>query len=294
MPESSVTPLRLPPWLKVTLPADKHFGQTRKLLDDLRLATVCQSARCPNIFECFGCGTATFLLMGRQCTRGCRFCNIGVGNPTPLEADEPARVAEAAARLGLATVVMTSVTRDDLPDGGAGHIAAAIHAVRQRLPQARIEVLIPDFQGDAAALQAVLDARPDCLNHNVETVPGSYARVRPQASYTQSLELLARAAGQGFVVKSGMMVGLGETDAEVRAVLEDLARVGVTAVTIGQYLPPSRRHMPVTRYVHPDIFKEYEVFGNNLGLETVSGPRVRSSYHAGEVLEKLAGRAAAG
>lgn len=282
--------MRLPPWLKVTLPADRHFGQTRKLLEDLGLATVCQSARCPNIFECFGCGTATFLLMGRQCTRGCRFCNIGLGLPAPLEADEPARVAEAAVRLDLATVVMTSVTRDDLPDGGAAHVAAAIRAVRNRRPATRIEVLIPDFQGDAAALQTVLDARPDCLNHNVETVPDCYPRVRPQASYEQSLTLLARAAAQGFVVKSGMMVGLSETDAQVRAVLEDLARAGVAAATIGQYLPPSRRHMPVARYVHPDIFKEYAEFGNRLGLETVSGPRVRSSYHAGEVLDRVAGR----
>lgn len=286
--------MRLPPWLKVNLPQDKAFGQTRVLLDDLELATVCQSARCPNIFECFGCGTATFLLLGRECTRGCRFCNIGEGSPAPLDPTEPARVAEAAARLQLQTVVMTSVTRDDLPDGGAAHFATAIVVVRQRLPKAKVEVLIPDFRGAPDALATVLAAGPDCLNHNMETVPRLYPAIRPQANYSQSLELLRRAvtAGRadGLVTKSGLMVGLGETDAELTSVLDDLATAGVTAVTIGQYLPPSRRHPPVARYVHPDVFEAYAAHGRALGLAMVSGPKVRSSYHAGDVLGEIGER----
>lgn len=280
--------LRLPPWLRVSLPKSGCFGHTDGLINDLKLHTVCRSARCPNIFECYSRNTATFLIMGGVCSRSCAFCNIGAGALAPLDPGEPERVAQAAAALNLVHVVVTSVTRDDLADGGASHFAATIQAVRAALPQAIIEVLIPDFQGSAAALSAVLEAKPDILNHNVETVPDLYPQIRPQGNFEQSLELLRRAGEAGFINKSGLMVGLGEDDAAVHGVLEDLAGINCRIVTVGQYMRPSRQHPPVKRYVHPDIFESYAEYGKKLGIPYVfSAPLVRSSYNAKDVFDAL-------
>ena len=279
--------LRIPPWLRVKLPKGKTFCGTRGLLDDLNLNTVCQSARCPNMFECFSRSVATFLIMGRNCTRNCRFCNISPGPLEPLDPDEPRRVAEAVRRLELAHAVITSVTRDDLPDGGAAHFAATLRAIRDVNPDITTEVLIPDFQGDADALKVVVNAQPDILNHNVETAPRLYADIRPRADFTQSLELLARAAelNPDMPVKSGLMVGLGETDDEVREVVCNLRDHGCTIVTIGQYMRPSMEHPAVKRYVHPDVFAEYGKYGESIGIPHVfSEPLVRSSYNASKFI----------
>ncbi len=285
---SSEHPLRLPPWLRRPLPAARAFFGTKDLMSDLKLATVCQAAKCPNIHECFSCGTATFMIMGATCTRNCAFCNIEPGTPGPLDPTEPSRVAKAAATLGLAHVVVTSVTRDDLPDGGSAHFAATIEAVRSALPESTIEVLIPDFKGNAKALERVIAARPDVVNHNVETHPALYRRVRPQADYRQSLELLRRVRATGMPAKSGFMVGIGETDDQVREVIVDLKKAGCGIVTIGQYMRPGKLHPPVERYVHPDVFKSYAAFGRELGIAHVfSAPLVRSSYQAKESLQAL-------
>ena len=281
-------PLPKPAWLKRRLPTGEAFNQVRELIDGGRLHTVCQEAKCPNIWECFSHRTATFLIMGGRCTRNCRFCNVENGRPEPLDPDEPARVAEAAARMNLRYVVVTSVTRDDLADGGAAHFAAVITAIRGRIPGAEIEVLIPDFQGDPAALQTVLQARPDVLNHNVETVPRLYPLVRPQADYRRSLELLRRAgrAAAGPPTKSGLMLGLGETAEELRAALNDLREADCRILTLGQYLQPSPRHLPVARYVTPEEFAQWRRFALSIGFaEAASGPFVRSSYHAKESFE---------
>ncbi|MCX6362978.1 MAG: lipoyl synthase [Actinobacteria bacterium] len=308
---------RKPAWLKVKAPEPRRYRATGALLDELELHTVCREARCPNKSECYSSGTATFLILGNTCTRGCRFCSIAGAGPTPaVDADEPRRVAEAAGRLGLRHVVITSVTRDDLADSGASAFAAVVEAVRAELPAATVEVLIPDLGGDEAALAAVLAARPDVLNHNLETVPRLYAEVRPQADYERSLQLLRRAAswahaatsaasegvrgGAGApapgraalarpLVKSGLMVGLGERTAEVEAVLGDCAAAGVDAVTIGQYLQPDADRLPVARYVAPQEFAAYEKRGAALGLQVAAAPFVRSSYRAGELLERPAG-----
>lgn len=277
--------MRIPPWLRIKLPSSERFSCTAGLIDDLRLNTVCQSAKCPNKWECFSRNVATFLIMGSVCSRNCAFCNIAPGRLEPLEADEPARVAEAARRLDLRHVVVTSVTRDDLPDGGAGHFAATIRAVRQTLPGCTVEVLIPDFLGDEAALRIVLDARPDVLNHNLETVPVLYPAIRPQADYRQSLTLLARskAMAPSIPTKSGIMVGLGETDDQILPVLDDLAAVNCDIVTIGQYMRPTRQHPPVVRYVEPAAFDAYAVQGRERGIRHVfSAPLVRSSYNAAQ------------
>jgi lipoyl synthase len=309
---------RKPGWLTLKAPAPRQYRATGALLDELGLHTVCEEARCPNKGECFGAGTATFLILGDACTRACRFCSVAgatAGGPAlrALDAGEPGRVAEAAARLGLRHVVVTSVTRDDLPDGGASHFAATVHAVRRALPGATVEVLIPDLGGDAAALRAVLAARPDVLGHNLETAPRLYPRARPQAGYARSLELLGRAAawargatavardgarahasarpadGSGPpaarpLVKTGLMVGLGETADEVEQVLEDAAASGVDLVTIGQYLQPRRDRLPVARYVEPAEFSAWERRGAELGLSVAAAPFVRSSYRAGDAL----------
>jgi lipoic acid synthetase len=284
--------LRIPPWLRVKLPSGKTFANTRGLLDGLALNTVCQSARCPNTWECFSQSVATFLILGRQCTRNCAFCNITPGAPQPVDDDEPRRVAEGAVRLGLKHVVVTSVTRDDLPDGGAGHFAATIRQLRTRLPECTVEVLIPDFKGDAAALETVLAARPDVLNHNVETAPRLYPAIRPQADYAQSLELLRRVAAHGggalgaAQAKSGLMVGLGETDEELKATIRDLADAGCAMITVGQYMRPSRLHPPVVRYMPPGEFDALAEFGRSLGVPRMfCAPLVRSSYHAAELAE---------
>ena len=284
--------MRIPPWLRVRLPCDPAYGATGALVRDLELHTVCRSAKCPNMFECYSRVTATFLILGETCTRNCAFCNIGSGTVRSPDPGEPARVGRATAALGLRHAVVTSVTRDDLPDGGAGHFAATIRAIRQCCePCPTIEVLIPDFQGSASALQTVMAAAPHIINHNVETPPAQYARIRPQADYGQSLELLRRVREAGHVSKSGLMVGLGETDDEVHGVLEDLAAAGCDIVTIGQYMRPSRRHPPVERYVHPDVFAEYARRGQELGIPFVfSAPLVRSSYNAEQAYAALAGR----
>ncbi|MDD3313359.1 lipoyl synthase [Pseudodesulfovibrio sp.] len=281
--------LRIPPWLRIKLPQGENFSSTAGLVADLNLNTVCQSAKCPNKWECFSRNVATFLIMGAVCTRNCAYCNITPGRPAPLEPDEPDRVAEAAARLELRHVVVTSVTRDDLPDGGAAHFAATIRAVRARMPRCTVEVLIPDFQGDEAALATVLAAGPDVLNHNLETVPDLYPAIRPKANYRQSLELLERSKRlrPETPVKSGIMVGLGEHDEQVLAVLDDLAAMGCDIVTIGQYMRPSREHPPVRRYVEPELFDRYAEEGRGRGIRHVfSAPLVRSSYNAAQFVGK--------
>ncbi len=284
---------RLPGWLKRRLPAAGRTDEIRRLLDGLHLATVCDGAHCPNRGECYARGTATFMILGETCTRNCRFCAVDSRDPGPPRADEPADVAEAAGRMGLSYVVVTSVTRDDLPDGGAGHFAATIQAIRRRLPDARVEVLTPDFQGDQAAIRTVLQAGPDVFNHNVETVRSLYKSVRPQADYRQSLDVLAAAGriggalGKRIFTKSGLMVGLGETREEIREVLDDLRAVGCDILTVGQYLAPSEAHYPVERFVPPEEFAEIEAEAREMGFKAVAaGPFVRSSYRADEVFEQ--------
>jgi lipoic acid synthetase len=278
---------RTPEWLVPRAPKRAALERLNQTFGSMGLHTVCQSARCPNVGECFGRGTATFMVLGDSCTRDCRFCAVRHGQPDRPDPDEPRRVAEAAAMLGLGHVVVTSVTRDDLADGGAGHFAATIRAIRDLLPSARVEVLVPDFGGDGAALRAVMEAAPDVLNHNVETVPRLYQQVRPQAAYRRSLQLLGRAGemSPGAITKSGLMVGLGETEGEVLAVLGDLREAGVSAVTIGQYLQPTREHLPVAEFIPPARFGEYADRAREMGFRAVmSGPLVRSSYHAADLL----------
>jgi len=274
---------RLPAWLRKRVPAGGR--RVHNLLSELDLATVCAGARCPNRAECFARGTATFMVLGTRCTRDCCFCAIESGPPAPPRADEPEAVAEAADRLGLKHVVVTSVTRDDLPDGGAGHFARVIRAVRDRRPGAAVEVLVPDFQGDADAVDTVLDARPDVFNHNVETVARLYPAARPRADYRRSLDVLARAAARGGVaVKSGLMAGLGETPAEVLGVMRDLRAAGCELVTIGQYLAPTGAHLPVARFVPPPEFDRWRRAALGMGFTAVAaGPFVRSSYRAEEL-----------
>lgn len=272
-----------PPWLKVRIPSGPRYEQTRRLLREGRLHTVCQEACCPNMFECFSRHTATFLILGAHCTRDCAFCSVSQGPLPPPDPDEPRRVARAAAELGLKYVVVTSVTRDDLPDGGARQFAATIHALREEIAEVRVEVLIPDFQGSREALATVLRARPEVLNHNIETVPRLYAAVRPQAVYQRSIELLAAASAQtpDIPTKSGLMLGLGETDAEIHQTLTDLRRANCRLLTLGQYLQPAPRCHPVIRYVPPDEFDQWRHNALALGFaEVAAGPFVRSSYRA--------------
>jgi lipoic acid synthetase len=273
---------RLPPWIRVRLSGSGTSDAVRHLLESA-LHTVCQGAQCPNQHECFNRGTATFMILGGVCTRDCLFCAVKTGVPQTVDPGEPQRVAEAAERLRLKYVVVTSVTRDDLPDGGAALFAATIGAIRARLPEARVEVLVPDFMGRERDLDTVLAARPDVFNHNLETVKRLQRTIRPAASYERSLGVLrwAAAAQPKPVVKSGLMVGLGETDDEIGEAMLDLYRAGCEALTIGQYLAPSRRHAPVSRYVPPETFEEYARQGMAIGFRNVaSGPMVRSSYHA--------------
>jgi len=292
-PENPTNPTpspRKPAWLKRRLPTDETFNQVRELIETGKLHTVCQEAKCPNIWECYSHRTATFLIMGERCTRNCRFCSVTPGLPGPLDPQEPARVAEAVERMGLKYVVVTSVTRDDLPDGGAAHFAATIHEIRQRVPGAQIEVLIPDFLGDLSALETVLRARPDVLNHNIETVPRLYPRVRPQADYHRSLDLLQRAGKStpGIPTKSGLMLGLGERPEEIQKTLQDLRTVGCRILTLGQYLQPSPEHLPVETYVLPDDFDNWRTVALGMGFsEVASAPFVRSSYHAKESFQAL-------
>jgi lipoic acid synthetase len=276
---------RLPPWLRVSLSTGDRFIAVRNRIRSGNLHTVCESAACPNRNECWNAGTATFLLLGDRCTRSCRFCNIPTGVPQPVDHDEPERVALAVSAMGLSYAVVTSVTRDDLSDGGAAVFAATIRAIRRMTPDCRVEVLIPDFQGSATALNEVLAASPDVLNHNVETVPSLYRRVRPEAGYDRSLEVISQANKKGFVTKSGLMLGLGETLPEVRMVMEDLRKAGCDILTIGQYLRPRKDLLPVARFCHPDEFAALRQEGTAMGFRTVeSAPLVRSSYHAGSAL----------
>lgn len=277
---------RLPAWLKRPLPIGNENFFTHDLLRELKLETVCENARCPNRPECYARRTATFMIMGNLCTRPCGFCSVPRGDPEPLENDEPARVAEAAARLGLQHVVITSVTRDDLPDGGAEHFYQCVVAVRQRTGAA-VEVLTPDFLGDPAAIDRVIAAQPEVFNHNTETVPRFYRKVRGRADYQRTLDLLARVKRQApnIRTKSGLMLGLGETHGELLDVLADLRSAGCDMLTLGQYLTPTLKHVPVARYLPPEEFDELAALARSLGFEHVAaGPFVRSSYHAGEMI----------
>jgi lipoic acid synthetase len=279
---------RKPEWLKVKAPGSPSYIRLKGLMGNLRLHTVCEEAHCPNIGECWHHGTATFMILGEVCTRACRYCAVAHGRPGPLDLAEPARVAVAVAAMQLRYVVITSVDRDDVPDGGAGVFAETIRQVRARVPGCRVEVLIPDFKGNEAALHAVLDAGPDILNHNTETVPRLYRIARPGGRYPRTLELLDRARryAPAIPTKSGLMVGLGEEWDEVVAVLTDLRQVGCEILTIGQYLSPSSAHLPVARYYHPDEFEMLKSTALSLGFGHVeSGPLVRSSYHAHEQTE---------
>lgn len=274
---------RHPEWLKIRLQNTPDFARVKDIVDGNKLHTVCEEARCPNMSECWGRGTATFMILGDVCTRSCGFCAVKTGRPQGLDMDEPRRVAEAVERMQLRHAVITSVNRDELKDGGAGIFAATIGEIRQRRPECSIEVLIPDFKGDRAALATVFDARPEILNHNVETVPRLYRRVRPQARYQQSLDVLLLAKRAGLRTKSGFMVGIGEEVDEIYDLMRDLHRHEVDIVTIGQYLQPTKQHLPVARYVHPEEFDRFKEFGLQLGFKHVeSGPLVRSSYHAEE------------
>ena len=284
-------PKRKPDWLKVRLPAGKEFSRVKNLMRSKGLHTVCEEALCPNIGECWSRGTATFLLMGDICTRSCGFCHIKTGRPPTLDEDEPVRVAESVFAMNLSHCVLTSVNRDELPNGGAHIFAGTIREIRKRLPACTIEVLIPDFKGSRPALKEVMDAHPEILNHNTETVPRLYRTVRPQANYRQTLNVLsgAKSLDPGAVTKSGIMVGLGELKEEVVSVMRDLREHGVDILTIGQYLRPSPLHLPVYRYVHPDEFRELHDIGMELGFKWVeSGPLVRSSYHAEGQAQALA------
>jgi lipoic acid synthetase len=273
-----------PDWLKVTLPTGKPYARMKELLSGLELNTVCESAACPNRGECWSRSTATFMILGNICTRSCGFCNVITGKPTELDLDEPRRVADAVARLNLKYAVITSVNRDELADGGAGVWAETINQIRQTSPQTRVEVLIPDFCSNWDALQTVIDARPDVLNHNVETVPRLYLPVRPQGKFSRSLELLARCKAAGLTTKSGLMLGLGETLDEVRQVMRELKKVNCDLVTLGQYMQPTEKHLPVHEWVRPEIFAQLQEEGMAMGFKNVfSGPLVRSSYHAEEI-----------
>jgi lipoic acid synthetase len=275
----------------------EHYRELKTLMRQRGLHTICEEAMCPNIGECWENRTATFLILGDVCTRNCGFCSVTTGRPAELDEDEPERLAEAVSSLGLRHVVITSVTRDDLPDGGARIFARVIGRLREQDHQLGIEVLIPDFQGNWSALQTVMTAGPDILNHNLETVPRLYQRVRPKAVYRQSLELLRRAREMrpGIVTKSGLMVGLGETHAELVSTFEDLRAHDVNVLTVGQYLRPTPRHLPIERYYTPHEFEQLKVVGTRLGFEHVeSGPLVRSSYHAHEQVPSNASRPTSG
>jgi len=281
-----------PPWLKRRLPSGSGFEKVRSLIDNCHLHTVCQEAKCPNIWECFSRETATFLILGDHCTRNCRFCAVAHGPEHSPDPDEPEHVATAVQHLKLAYAVITSVTRDDLPDGGAGHFARTVQAVRNRCPNVGIEVLIPDFQGNHDAWQVLLDSRPDVLNHNLETVQRLYPTVRPEAEYRRSLDLIRYAAdnNRDIATKSGLMLGLGETKKEVVAAFSDLVHVGCEILTLGQYLQPSKTHLPVARYVPPEEFEELKKIALEAGFREVAAePFVRSSYQAKELFRRVRG-----
>ena len=281
-----------PEWLRVKAPQWQRVGSVKEILRDLSLNTVCEEASCPNIGECFQAGTATFLIMGPACTRACPYCDIDFEKkPQPLDATEPIRLAEAVKRLNLNHVVITSVNRDDLPDGGASQFVRCIEETRKISPKTTIEVLIPDLCGNWDALAIILSANPEVLNHNTETIPRLYRRTRPQGDYGRSLELLKRTReiAPSTYTKSGLMVGLGETDAEIRQVMEDLRAVDCDILTLGQYLQPTQKHLGVQEFVTPEQFEAWRIFGESIGfLQVVSSPLTRSSYHAEQVRELMA------
>lgn len=281
-------PPRKPDWLKVRFPAGPNYARIDRLHREQGLHSVCRSAACPNQGECWEQGTATFMILGNHCTRDCRFCNVAHATPLAVDPQEVGKVARAISELGLRHAVVTSVTRDDLADGGAGHFAAVTRAIRECSPQCRVELLIPDLQGNHAALKIILAARPDVLGHNLETVPRLYPVARQGADYRRSLELLAAATeiAPGIPTKSGLMLGMGETTAELLAVMQDLRQAGCAMLTLGQYLQPTREHLPVHRYCEPCEFSELRQAGLRLGFSHVeAGPLVRSSYHAAEQFE---------
>jgi lipoic acid synthetase len=272
---------RLPPWFKIRLETNDRLAIVRNLIRKNNLNTVCSSAACPNQTECWNAGTATFMILGNICTRNCRFCGVPKGLPQGLDLDEPNRVARAVASLRLKYAVITSVTRDDLADGGSSMFAATIRAIRRKTADCKIEVLIPDFKGSPVSLETVLDASPDVLDHNIETVPALYPTVRPQADYQRSLALLANARRYGAVTKTGLMLGIGEAIDEVRAVMHDLRKLDCCILTLGQYLRPGKYHLPVEKYYHPDEFTQLRDEAMSMGFQHVSaGPLVRSSYRA--------------
>jgi len=281
---------RIPEWLTIKLPKRQGIEEVEGLMRQAKLVTVCEEARCPNLGECWSKKTATFMILGDTCTRSCRFCAVKTGKGSALDADEPRRIAESARTLGLKHTVVTSVNRDELPDGGSHHFAETIQWLRDLLPETIIEVLTPDFLGNKANIQTVVDAKPHIYNHNIETVPRLYRQVRPQARYARSLQLLqyVKAADPEIYTKSGLMVGLGETKDEVVALMRDLKAYDVDCVTIGQYLKPGKNYLDVVEYVHPDVFAEYKAIGEEMGfLFVASGPFVRSSYNAKEFSDRF-------
>jgi lipoic acid synthetase len=270
-----------PDWLKVKLPVGENFSDVLNLMKNQKLNTVCQEAKCPNLAECWNNRTATFMILGDTCTRSCGFCNVKLGLPNELDLDEPRRVAEAVENLGLRHVVITSVNRDELADGGAGIFSETVRLIREKMPNCTIEILIPDFKGSEAAFEKIMENPPDILNHNLETVKRLYHAVRPQAKYERSLELITWFKNKGLRTKSGIMAGIGETKEEIVELMDDLVKAGCDILTIGQYLQPTKMHLPVHRYVHPDEFTFYKNEGLKLGFAAVeSAPLVRSSYHA--------------
>lgn len=280
-PEGKTTRGKRPEWLKVKAPGGEKFSDLKKMMRSKSLHSVCEEARCPNIGECWVAGTATFMILGDTCTRSCSFCAIKTGRPNTVNPFEPLDVAKSIAKMGVKHAVITSVNRDELPDQGSMHWQETILKIREHNPSSTVEVLIPDFKGDMDLLQNVIDAKPDILNHNIETVPRLYKRIRPQAKYQRSLDVLDYSKQKGMRTKAGIMVGIGETDDEVVELMKDTVEVGLNVFTIGQYLQPSINHAPVDRFVHPDQFKEWKRVGEELGIEHVeSGPLVRSSYHA--------------
>ena len=277
---------RKPEWMKVKLETGPEYRRLKKLIEGKKLVTVCEEAGCPNIFDCWNDGTATFMIGGERCTRACGFCLVDTRKPKPLDMYEPKRVAMAVAEMGLRHAVVTSVARDDLKDGGAEHFAMTINMIREINPKTKIEVLIPDFKGDPESLNTIFEAKPDVLNHNIETVPRLQRRVRPSAGYARSLSVLARANKENFITKTSLMVGLGEQESEIDECLVDLAAIGCDIVTIGQYLRPSPQHLPIKKWVNPIAFKRWKIIGENLGISHVeASPLTRSSYHARQAFE---------
>lgn len=278
---ASTSARRLPPWFKVRLQTGPDYQDLSRLVQELNLHTICDEARCPNKWECWNARTATFLILGDICTRRCHYCSVSTGKPLPVDQDEPRRIGEAVQTLGLRHVVITSVNRDELDDGGASIFVETMREIRKRMPSCTVEVLIPDFEGHEEALASVCAENPEILNHNIETVPRLFPSIRPQGKYQRSIELLDRAKRMGMTTKAGLIVGMGETIDEARDVMRDLRAVGCDIMTIGQYLQPTKDHLPVARFYHPDEFAQLKAEGLEMGFRHVeSGPLVRSSYHA--------------